>query len=348
MTPLMRMACTILAVLIGAEAGLSGLCRAEESKPAIELGERYTDRRGGFSLCLPQGWRPQPAAGGASPVFVGPGAELFHPYVSLGVEESDLPFAEYANERKEELKKDSNKTDVFQAALPTASGALGTKLSYDQAIGTLKLHVAFYLFSCAAGRHIVIALFCLNSDAPRLELSIDAAAKTLRLEQALPTGTLDANGRWCEQQGGYSFVPPKDWKLRHKPGSYYKQLVGPRGKSNLLSISFSDRKDNQPLKDYVAREFAALVPADKSLQPILQATFTTESLESGLKTVYDRFEPYAGQRLHEIDYNFALVPGKKTRIHCTCPVAEAALYDSVFDDFVKTFRAERVEKETQP
>ena len=304
------------------------------------LGERFTDKVGGFSLCLPKDWKPDPDAPGGTLVFIGAGSDpVFQPRVMLSFDESSLSV-------EQDLAARENGMSVAEVArvkrnekFRADGGAEGLLYQSESAATGKRGCTRVYRFPGPPGRLVGIAFWYLLDDAGKLEPVFDAAAKTYRVEPAVEGGKLQDDGRWVETEGGYSFIPPKEWRLSYQPGSHYKQVVGPGERNRVPTILFGKPKSAEPLATYVenCRKFR---PSGLVHKDISHTEFATDQGLKGVKLVYDRTHSGSQEVRRFVDFIFNWGADRKLQVHCMCTTEDAEKCEKVFDECIKTLRME--------
>jgi hypothetical protein len=144
--------------------------------------------------------------------------------------------------------------------------------------------------------------------------------------------------RHVEAAGGFSFVPPEDWKIRDFPGMKFKAAIGPSAAGFAPNITIVDELFSGSLDAYVKQNLAALQKAFRKFHLAQQDDFKTTAGEQGARLVTESEQQ--GRLLHQTFYIF----GKgDTKFVITCStLAEGGdKYDSVFETSIKTFRFEK-------
>jgi len=144
--------------------------------------------------------------------------------------------------------------------------------------------------------------------------------------------------RHVEAAGGFSFVPPEDWKIRDIPGMKFKAMIGPSAAGFAPNICTVDELFSGSLDAYVKGNLAALQKASRKFHLAQSDDFKTTAGEQGARLVTE--SENQGRLLRQTFYFF----GKRdTKFVITCStLAEGGdKLDSVFETSIKTFRFEK-------
>jgi hypothetical protein len=149
----------------------------------------------------------------------------------------------------------------------------------------------------------------------------------------------DAPQRHTEKAGGYSFVPPKGWKMMEFGGLKHKIAVGPAANGFAPNIVFVDEAFKGNLIDYVAGSKDGLKKAFKKFKEISETSLKTKDGAACVRFVIERDEN--GKQLRQSFYFFDLSPGRKLVVTCTALTDGGEKLDPAFEESMKTFRLEK-------
>jgi hypothetical protein len=155
-------------------------------------------------------------------------------------------------------------------------------------------------------------------------------------------GAADAKpARHVEKEGGFSFVPPKDWELRDFKGLKYKIVVGPAANAFAPNINFVDEASKDTLKDYVAAQKKALKAFFKEFKEISEGEFKTADGTAAVRIVIENKQ--GENLLRQSFYLFDMPKGKKLVVTCSALARGGDKLDPVFKACLKSFKLEKKE-----
>ena len=144
--------------------------------------------------------------------------------------------------------------------------------------------------------------------------------------------------RHVEKTGGFSFVPPEDWKVRDFPGLKYKIVVGPIGAGFASNINVVDETIKGTLDDYVKGNIAVLQSAFKKFRLVKQDDFKTSAGLQGARLIAESEQN--DMLLRQTFYFFGTADTKYV-ITCSTLAEGGEKLDPVFEKSMKTFRFEK-------
>jgi hypothetical protein len=169
-------------------------------------------------------------------------------------------------------------------------------------------------------------------------------ATPLRLStRASPSDSTDASGRHYEREGGFSFVPPKGWKIETVRGFKYKSAVDYRPSSFPPNIVLTDDPYDGSLEAFTLMFKALARNAFQSLTVIEQKPFVPDGGTSAIRLVIESVQNRL--TLHQTIYLF---DGGDFKIIAICSrLADRHKdVDALCDASLKTFRLEAKPKAT--
>jgi len=144
-------------------------------------------------------------------------------------------------------------------------------------------------------------------------------------------------GQVYEEAGGFSYDPPKDWKVRPSPsGLEYNIVVGPDSGQFTTNINIIDEEWPGSLKQYLAGNIKSMKKQwGEDFKIIEQGEFAAYNNLLGYRLVAENL--MGGMHLRHIYYTFA-IGNKKYVVTCATLADNKDTYDTVFDASIRTFR----------
>lgn len=151
------------------------------------------------------------------------------------------------------------------------------------------------------------------------------------------------SNRYTEPEGGFSYVPPKDWVLRELPGRKYKFAFGQPIDGFAPNINVVDELSVASLDDYVNTQMQALSRVYeqiglKNFKILRQSKFVTEQKLTGIKIVTQ--STANGKAISQTFYCFQGKSNKKFVVTCSVPGDAGESFGKTFDDSIKSFRTD--------
>ncbi len=144
--------------------------------------------------------------------------------------------------------------------------------------------------------------------------------------------------RHVEAAGGFSFVPPEDWKIQDIPGMKFKAAIGPSAAGFASNITIVDEQFSGSLDAYVKQNVAVLQKVFKKYNLVQQNDFKTTAGEEGARLVTKNEQQ--GRLLRQTFYFFGRGDTKFV-ITCSTLAEGGEKLDPVFETSIKTFRFEK-------
>ena len=140
--------------------------------------------------------------------------------------------------------------------------------------------------------------------------------------------------RYYEEVGGYSLCLPKSWQTAELPGFKYYIFIGPMLNGFTPNMNIIDQQYISSLEEYVDLNITQMGQIFNDFVVVSRTNFSTDNNLSGERLVILN-EQYSN-KLKQIFYIFAK-GDRKIVITCTVPANSGELYDSIFDESIKTF-----------
>ena len=156
---------------------------------AQEVCKRNIEPKGGFSLCVPDGWTASEKEGQKYKLLFAPAAETFTANIVMDDEVSEIPLEEYATLSVTNILKNYTQVGVSSVKVPTRdsfmtkTGVPGIRVTLQTEYKGLRLRSLQYYFSGIPGRKLLLTCTFLEADQVTLDPVCDRAAKTLQLEE---------------------------------------------------------------------------------------------------------------------------------------------------------------------
>lgn len=138
-----------------------------------------------------------------------------------------------------------------------------------------------------------------------------------------------------ERAGGFSYDPPKGWKITEFPGAKYRVSLGTSESDFTANINVVDEKYSGTQDEYVATSIKNIgkLLADSSV--IKQDNFQTDDNLSGVRVVFT--DSQFGKSLRQTAYFFSN-SNRRYVVTCTALKDGGERMDDVFAASMKTFR----------
>lgn len=138
-----------------------------------------------------------------------------------------------------------------------------------------------------------------------------------------------------EKEGGFAFLPPKDWQITEFGGLKYRIAIGPAKDNFAPNINVVDEKFAGPMEEYVVASLASLQKLLPGFKEIGQVAFATTSGIDGKKIVSE-----STQMERVLRQTFYVFKGKDRYyvITCTATADDGDSMATVFDDAIKSFK----------
>ena len=161
---------------------------------------------------------------------------------------------------------------------------------------------------------------------------------------ALDASAQEVRNRLVEKEGGFSYCLPEGWTAVEKPELRYKTIFGPRNGVFTPNINLRDEADDGSLDVYVAGSLKLILSNYKevgatSVQVLAQSNFRTTSGLRAIKVTLST--EYKGLNIRTQQYYFGNDETDKLVVTCTALETESATLDPVFDNVMKSFKADK-------
>jgi hypothetical protein len=145
--------------------------------------------------------------------------------------------------------------------------------------------------------------------------------------------------RHVEVAGGYSFAPPKDWKVKEIPGMKYQFAFGPATNGFAPNINCVDEAFDGAIDAYAEANLKSLQTIFQGFKKISQAPFKTDAGQSGVKlvTTSEQHKMILRQTFYFLDGP----AGKKLVFTCSCLSEGGEKLDPAFEASIKTVKLEK-------
>jgi len=142
-------------------------------------------------------------------------------------------------------------------------------------------------------------------------------------------------GRYYEESGGYSIIPPESWQVFEMPGLKYKVFIESTIGNSKANINFADEAFDGDLNFYVDAVIMQLKNLlGENIEITERSDFVTLKNLKGIKLITNTFQ--FGIHARQILYCFP-GNGKKLLAGCTVLAEAGESYDELFDKTMKTF-----------
>jgi hypothetical protein len=138
-----------------------------------------------------------------------------------------------------------------------------------------------------------------------------------------------------EAEGGFSYSPPKGWKISEVPGLKYKLSVGTPANGFAPNINVVDEAFSGTLDEYVEANLKTMEGVFKGFKKLGKTSFDTKSGLKGVRVVIE--DNQQDKILRQTFYFFERKDGKKAVVTCSVLVEDGAKYTTVFDISMSTF-----------
>lgn len=133
----------------------------------------------------------------------------------------------------------------------------------------------------------------------------------------------EANSKYVEPIGGFSYTIPQGWVLREVPGWKYKVAFGPPINGFAPNINVVDETYSGTVDDYAESNLKVIFAmADKlgmkNFRLISKTAFTTSLQQHGVKAVIE--SEREGKPIWQSFYFFGGKDGKRFVVTCTVPL----------------------------
>jgi hypothetical protein len=156
---------------------------------AQDLCQRQVEPVGGFSICIPEGWRVKEQEGQKFKLLFGTPGQYFTPNINFkdsvdprSINDYATAAIEYLLEHYKDVGADSVKF-VKQEPFPTTSGVSGVKASYRAEFKGLLIRSVQYYLNGKGDQKLIMTATALEVDQATLDPIFDRAAKSFRLEK---------------------------------------------------------------------------------------------------------------------------------------------------------------------
>lgn len=151
------------------------------------------------------------------------------------------------------------------------------------------------------------------------------------------------SNRYTEPEGGFSYIPPKNWALRELPGRKYKFAFDQPIAGFAPNINVVDGLSAASLGDYVNAQMQALPKMYeqlglKNFKVLRQSKFVTDQKLVGIKTITQ--STTNGKTIRQTFYFFEGKNNKKFVVTCSVPGDAGESFGKTFDDSIKSFRTD--------
>jgi hypothetical protein len=162
---------------------LTGLNSAQDSCP------RHVETGGGFSICVPIGWKVEAREGQKFKLVFAPRGERFTPNLNFRDDNDSRLLDDYATagidyllENYKDVGADSVKL-VKREPITTAAGASGVKVTFRSEYKGLLVRSLQYYLNGKGDQKVIMTGTALEVDQETLDPIFDQAAKSFRVEK---------------------------------------------------------------------------------------------------------------------------------------------------------------------
>jgi hypothetical protein len=145
-------------------------------------------------------------------------------------------------------------------------------------------------------------------------------------------------GRYFEREGGFSYQPPRGWRIANIPGIKYKFAFGPPQDGFAPNMNFVDEAHSGSLQNYVDANLKVM-QSIKGFEKINQTTFRTEAGKTAIKLTTQAEQN--GKMVRQIYYFFEASRDKKLVVTGSAPARGKEELDRIFDESVSTLIFDR-------
>jgi hypothetical protein len=145
-------------------------------------------------------------------------------------------------------------------------------------------------------------------------------------------------GRFVEAAGGFSYVPPKDWKMVKGAGQKFAFPSGPATEGFAVTLLFAEEAFKGTVAEYWAAAEKNFTSAFKNFKKVSQADFKTEAGQPAIQMVIENEQ--AGRHVRQCVYILKGAPDKIIAAFGTVLSEQGNAYDAEMDACIKSFRAE--------
>lgn len=162
---------------------LTGINQAQDSC------QRHVETGGGFSICIPAGWKVEEREGQKFKLLFGPTGQHFTPNLNFRDDHDSRLIGDYATagidyllEHYKDVGADSVKL-VKREPFTTASGDSGVKVSFRSEFKGLLIRSLQYYLNGKDNQKVIMTATALEVDKTTLDPIFDQAAKSFRQEK---------------------------------------------------------------------------------------------------------------------------------------------------------------------
>jgi hypothetical protein len=148
--------------------------------------------------------------------------------------------------------------------------------------------------------------------------------------------------RQLEQEGGFSYRPPKGFNVEPVAGMKYKAAKAEAVDGFAPNIVFVDEAFAGALKAYVDANEAGVSKAFKGYKKLSREEFKTEAGAAGEKLAIE--DEQLGMKLRQVFYFFDGPAGNKIVVTCSSLAKDGDKHDAAFDASMKTFKLKPKDK----
>lgn len=145
--------------------------------------------------------------------------------------------------------------------------------------------------------------------------------------------------RYFEREGGFSYQPPRGWRIASIPGMKYKFAFGPPQDGFSPNMNFVDEAHSGSLQSYVDANLKVLQSMFKGFEKINQTTFRTEVGKTAIKLTTQAEQN--GKMIRQLYYFFEASRDKKLVITGSALARGGEAFNSIFDESVRTLLFDR-------
>ncbi|MEO8436003.1 MAG: hypothetical protein ABI596_13970 [Pyrinomonadaceae bacterium] len=151
--------------------------------------QRQVELVGGFSICIPEGWRVQEKEGQKFKLLFGTSGPTFTPNINFKDAIDPRPISDYATAGVDYILKNFQEVGatsvklISKTPITTAAGAQGMKVAMRAEFKGLLILSQQYYFNGKGDQKLILTATSLEADQATLDPIFDRAAKSFRLEK---------------------------------------------------------------------------------------------------------------------------------------------------------------------
>jgi len=145
--------------------------------------------------------------------------------------------------------------------------------------------------------------------------------------------------RYFEREGGFSYQPPRGWRIADIPGIKYKFVFGPPQDGFAPNMNFVDEAHSGSLQNYVDANLKVMQSMLKGFEKINQTTFKTGAGQTAIKLTTQAEQN--GKMVRQIYYFFEASRDKKLVVTGSASARGKEVLDPIFDESVRTLIFDR-------